>query len=128
MNLTRIGVSIYIGNLDNITFEQGVLEMVEHGFEDHRSVTPLRDDAPVNEVLGNGARIEVWAEQQSDKKVAVLIHVHAPDGALFKEERMDYEDGCSVKKGRDHGVDRAKRIAGGAFGVTQDNHHQATPI
>lgn len=102
--------------------------MADHGFEDHRSVTPLRDDAPIKQTLDNGARIEVWAEQQGEKKIAVLIHVHAPDGALFKEEHVTVEDGSTVKKARDHGADRAKRIAGGAFGASNDNHHQATPI
>ncbi|WP_213878767.1 hypothetical protein [Pseudomonas sp. dw_358] len=101
--------------------------MVEHGFEDHSSVTPLRDDAPIKMTLDNGARIEVWAEQQGEK-VTVLLHVHGPDGELFKEERVVVEDGSSVKKARDHGADRAKRIAGGAFGASNDNHHQATPI
>lgn len=101
--------------------------MVEHGFEDHRSVTPLRDDAPIKLTLDNGARIEVWAEQQG-ANVLVLLHVHAPDGSLFKEERVMVDDGSTVKKARDHGADRAKRIAGGAFGASNDNHHQATPI
>jgi len=102
--------------------------MVEHGFEDHRSVLPLRDDAPIKQTLANGARIEVWAEQQGENKIVLLIHVHGPDGALFKEEREIIEDGSTVKKARDHGVDRAKRIAGGAFGASHEDHEQKTPI
>lgn len=102
--------------------------MVEHSFEDNHSVTPLRDDAPVKMNLDNGARIEVWAEQQAEKKIALRIHVHAPDGSLFKEEHEMIVDGSTLQKARDHGVDRGKRIAGGAFGAPHDNHHQATPI
>jgi hypothetical protein len=99
--------------------------MAEHGFEDNSS---LHDDTPVSMKLDNGAVIEVWAAQQGEKNIKLRIHVHAPDGTLFKQEEEDIKDGSTLKKARDHGIDRAKRIAGGAFGAPHDDHHQATPI
>lgn len=78
--------------------------------------------------LENGATIEVWAEQHGEEKIALKIHVHAPDGTLYKEEHESVEDGSTVEKALAHGVDHAKRIAGGAFGVPDADSPQATPI
>ena len=49
-------------------------------------------------------------------------------GELYKEEHLTIEDGSTVEKAVAHGVDRAKRIAGGAFGVPDAGNSQATPI
>jgi hypothetical protein len=98
-------------------------------FDVQAPAEPLLDDDSVSLTLENGARIEVWAKQKAEQQIDVLIHVHAPDGTLFKEEHSTIDDGTTVIKARDHGVDRAKRIAGGAFGVPHDDENdQSTPI
>lgn len=78
--------------------------------------------------LDNLATIEVWAERRGEEVVDLKLHVHAPNGELYKEEHLKIEDGSTVEKAVAHGVDRAKRIAGGAFGVPDAGNSQATPI
>lgn len=78
--------------------------------------------------LENLTTIEVWAERRGEEVVEVKLHVHAPGGELYTEEHFTIEDGSTIEKAVAHGVDRAKRIAGGAFGVPDAGNSQATPI